>query len=105
MFATNPSLMVVYCHVVIFAETMDHRDLEKEEALEIIIRAGENPMEEDTLLFLNDNDGGMEEERDHHGSDDGRMEEEQDHDVSGDIEKGALTNAEFREVYIYIYIN
>ena len=82
---------------------MDHRDLEKEEALENIIRAGENPMEENALSFLNDNDGGMEEEGDHHGSDDGRMEEEQDHDGSGDMEKGALTIAESGEVYIYIY--
>src|SRR5215216_2192323 len=39
MFATYPSLMVVYCHVVIFAETMD-RDLEKEELLGDIIRDG-----------------------------------------------------------------
>ena len=39
MFTTNPSLMVVYCHVVIFAETMD-RDLEKEELLGDIIRIG-----------------------------------------------------------------
>ena len=105
MFATIHLSWFVFCHVVIFAETTDHRDLEKEEALEIIIRAGENPIEEDTLSFLNDNDGGMEEERDHHGSDDGRMEEEQDHDGFGDIEKGALTTiAESGEVYIYIHI-
>ena len=39
MLVTNPSLMFVYCHVVIFAETMD-RDLEKEELLGDIIRDG-----------------------------------------------------------------
>ena len=68
--------MVVYCHVVIFAETMDHRDLEKEEVLENIIRAGDNPMEEEALSFLNDNDGGIFEEEGYHDrSDDGRLEE------------------------------
>jgi hypothetical protein len=66
MFATNPSLMVVYCHVVIFAETMD-RDLEKEELLENIIRVGDGQMEEEALSFLNDNNG---EEGDYDGSDD-----------------------------------
>ena len=52
MFATNPSLMFVYCHVVIFAETMD-RDLEKEELLGDIIRDGGDI----TLSFLDDTDG------------------------------------------------
>jgi hypothetical protein len=33
--------MVVYCHVVIFTETMEHdRDLEQEEMLGAIIRDG-----------------------------------------------------------------
>jgi hypothetical protein len=96
--------MVVYCHVVIFAETMD-RDLEKEEALENIIRAGGDRVEEEALSFLNDNDGGIfEEEGDHDHSNDGRLEEEQDHDGSGDREKEDLTVAESGEVYIYILI-
>jgi hypothetical protein len=93
MFATNPSLMVVYCHVVIFAETMD-RDLEKEELLGDIICGGGDI----TLSFLNDTDG---EEGDHYGSGD-RVEEEGDHDGSGDpTEKGALTVSKSGEVYIY----
>ena len=109
MFATNPSLMVVYCHVVIFAETMD-RDLEKEELLGDIIRDGGDI----TLSFLNESDGQereddgsgdpMEEEGDHDGSGD-RMEEEGDHDGSGDrTEEGALTVAKSGEVYIHILI-
>jgi hypothetical protein len=57
MFATNPSLMVVYCHVVIFAETMEHdRDLEQEEALELIIHDGDDDI---TSHFLNDSGEGM----------------------------------------------
>ena len=51
LFAINPSLMFVYCHVVIFAETMD-RDLEQEELLGDIILQGGDP-----LSFLNDTDG------------------------------------------------
>ena len=104
MFATNPSLMVVYCHVVIFAETMD-RDLEKEELLGDIIRDGGDI----TLSFLNDTDGGereddgsgdrMEEEGDHDGSGD-RMEEGGDHEGSAGV--GALTVAKSGEVYIYL---
>ena len=114
--------MVVYCHAVIFAETMD-RDLEKEELLGDIIRDGGDI----TLLFLNDTDGlereddgsgdPMEEEGDHDGSGD-RMEEEGDHDGSGDrteeqgdhdgsgdrTEEGALTVAKSGEVYIHILI-
>jgi hypothetical protein len=102
MFATIHLSWFVYCHVAIFAETMDHRDLEKQEALQNIIRDGDNPMEEDALSFLNDNDGGIfEEEGDHDRSDDGRLAEEQDHDGSGDMEKGDLTVAESGEVYIY----
>ena len=89
MLATNPSLMFVYCHVVIFAETMD-RDLEQEELLGDIIRDGGDP-----LSFLNDTDGQegeddgsgnptMEDEGYHDGSGD-RMQEEGDHDdCSGD---------------------
>ena len=105
MFATNPSLMVVYCQVVIFAETMD-RDLEKEELLGDIIRDGGDP-----LSFLNDTDGlegeddgsgdtAMEEEGDHDGSGD-RMVEEGDHDhgSSDRTEEGALTLAKSGEVY------
>jgi hypothetical protein len=110
MFATNSSLMFVYCHVVTFAETMD-RDLEKEELLGDIIR-NEGDI---TLSFLNDTDGEegdhdgsgdpiMEEEGDHDGSGD-RMEEEGDHDGSGDrTEEGALTVAKSGEVYIHILI-
>ena len=56
MFATNPSPMFVYCHVVIFAETMD-RDLEKEELLGDIIGDGGDI----TLSFIKDTIG---EERD-----------------------------------------
>ena len=97
MFATNPSLMVVYCHVVIFAETMD-RDLEQEELLGDIIRDGGDDM---TLSFLNDTDG---QEREDDGSGD-PMEEEGDHDGSGDrTEEGALTVAKSGEVYIHILI-
>ena len=41
------------CHVVIFAETVDHRrDLEEEELLGDIIREGG-----DVLSYLNDTDG------------------------------------------------
>ena len=55
MFATNPSLMVVYCHLVIFAETMEHdRDLEQEEMLGDIIRDG---IDDSTSQFLNNSDG------------------------------------------------
>src|SRR5215216_5368726 len=83
MFATYPSLMVVYCHVVIFEETMD-RDLEKEELLGDIIRDGGDI----TLSFLNDTDG---DEREDDDSGD-RMEEEGDHDSSGDpMEEGGYT--------------
>ena len=105
MFATNPSLMFVYCHVVIFAETME-RDLEQEQLLgDIILSRG------DVLSFLNDTDGQegeddgsgnptMEEEGDHDSSGD-RMAEEGDHDDgSGDrTEEGAV--AKSGEVYIY----
>ena len=44
--------MFVYCHVVIFAETMVDRDLEQEELLGDIIRD-----ERDVLSYLNDPDG------------------------------------------------
>jgi hypothetical protein len=82
MFATNPSLMVVYCHVVIFAETMD-RDLEQEELLGDIIRDGSGDR--------------MEEGGDHDGSGD-RM-EEGGYDGSAGV--GALTVTKSGEVYIY----
>ena len=96
MFATNPSLMVVYCHVVIFAETMG-RDFKKEELLGDIIHDGGDI----TLSFLNDTDG---QEREDDGSGD-PMEEEGDHDGSGDrTEEGALTVAKSGEVYIHILI-
>ena len=55
MFATNISIChVLYnnCHVVIFAETMEHRDLEAEQVLGDIIAAGA-----DVLSYLNDSDG------------------------------------------------
>ena len=106
MFATNPSLMFVYCHVVIFAETME-RDLEQEQLLGDIILADADP-----LSFLNDTDGQeghndgsvnptMAEEGDHEGSGD-RMPEEGDHDDgSGDRTKEGVV-AKFIEVYILI---
>ena len=101
--------MFVYCHVVIFAETMDQRDLEQEQLLGEIILAGGDP-----LSFLNDTDGTegedhgsgdrtMEEEgHDHDGSGDRMPKEEGDHDDgSGDrIEEGAI--AKSGEVYILI---
>jgi hypothetical protein len=67
--------MFVYCHVVIFAETMD-RDLEQEELLGDIIRDGSDP-----LSFLNDTDG---QEGEDDGSGNPTMEEKGDHDGSGD---------------------
>src|SRR3989337_1021345 len=106
MFATNPSLMFVYCHVVIFAETME-RDLEQEQLLGDIILAGADP-----LSFLNDTDGQegeddgsgnptMEEEGDHDGSGDRMAEEGDQDDDSGDrTEEGAV--AKSGEVYILI---
>ena len=56
-----PSLMFVYCYVVIFAETME-RDLVKEQLLGDIILGGGDP-----LSFLNDTDG---QEGEDHGSGD-----------------------------------
>src|SRR3989337_16161 len=98
--------MFVYCHVVIFAETME-RDFEQEQLLGDIILGGGDP-----LSFLNDTDGQegedddsgdptMEEEGDHDGSGD-RLAEEGDHDNgSGDrTEEGAV--AKSGEVYILI---
>jgi len=83
--------MFVYCHVVIFAETMDQRDLEQEQLLGEIILAGGDP-----LSYLNDTDGT---EGEDHGSGDRTMEEEgHDHDGSGDrTEEGAV--AKSGEVY------
>ena len=82
MFATNPSLMVVYCHVVIFAETMEHdRDLEQEKALEEIIHEGDDDIM--TSQFLNDSGG------------EGREDD-------GSASVVALTVAKFGEVYILI---
>ena len=75
MFATNPSLMFVYCHVIIFAETME-RDVVKEQLLGDIIFGGGDP-----LSFINDTDG---QEGEDHGSGDRTMEEEGDDDGSGD---------------------
>src|SRR3990170_4215977 len=103
MFATNPSLMVV-----IFAETMDARDIETEELLGDIIHDGGDI----ALSFLNDidceeredDDSGyrMEEGGDHDGSGD-RMEEGGDHDGSGDHDSsGALIVATSGMVYILI---
>ena len=90
MFATNPSLMVVYCHVVIFVETMEHdRDLEQEEVLEEIIRDGDDDI---TSQFLNDPDGEGRE-------DDGSGGEGEDDGSAG---VGALTVAKSGEVYILI---
>ena len=78
------------CHVVIFAETMEHgRDEAAEEVLGDIILAGG-----DVMSYLNDNDG-LEEE---HGEEEAgygnrRMEEEtHDYDGSGDamlVQEGA----------------
>ena len=79
--------------VVIFAETMDHRDLEKEQLLGDIILAGGDP-----LSYLNDTDC---QEGEDDGSSDPTMEEEGDHDGSGDrTEEGAA--AKSGEVYILI---
>jgi hypothetical protein len=92
------SCLYINCHVVIFAETMDQRDLEQEQLLGEIILAGG-----DVLSFLNDTDGTMEEEgHDHDGSGDRMPEEEGDHDDgSGDrTEEGAV--AKSGEVYILI---
>ena len=103
------SCLYINCHVVIFAETMDQRDLEQEQLLGEIILAGR-----DVLSFLNDTDGlegeddgsgdrTMEEEgHDHDGSGDRMPEEEGDHDDgSGDrTEEGAV--AKSGEVYILI---
>ena len=91
MFATNPSLMVVYCHVVIFAKTMEHnRDSEQEEMLGDIIRDGGGDI---TLLFLNDTNGEGRQDEDSGdrmgGGDDGSVGDE------------ALTVAKPSEVYIY----
>ena len=66
--------MFVYCHVVIFAETME-RDLEQEQLLGDIVLGGGDP-----LSFLNDTDG---QEGEDDGSGDPTMEEEGDHDSSG----------------------
>ena len=98
--------MFVYCHVVIFAETME-RDLVKEQLLGDIILGGG-----DSFSFLNDTDGQegeddgsgdrtMEEEGDDDGSGDRMAEEEGDHDDgSGDrTEEGPV--AKSGEVYIY----
>jgi hypothetical protein len=81
--------MVVYCHVVIFAETMEHdRDLEQEEMLGDIIR---DEGDDITSQFLNNSDG---EGREDDGSGD-RMEGEDD----GSSGVGALTVAKSDEVY------
>ena len=98
--------MFLYCHVVIFAETMD-RDLEQDELLGDIIRNGGDP-----LSCINNTDGRegeddvsgdptMEEEGYHDSSGD-RMPEEGDHDDgSGDqTEEGGV--AKSGEVYILI---
>ena len=63
------SCLYINCHVVIFAETMDQRELEQEQLLGEIILAGGDAV----LSFLNDTDGTMEEEEGH------------DHDGSGDM--------------------
>ena len=102
------SCLYINCHVVIFAETINPRDLEQEQLLGDIIHDGR-----DILSYLNDTDGlegeddgsgdqTMEEEgHDHDGSGD-RMPEEGDHDDgSGDrTEEGAV--AKSGEVYILI---
>jgi hypothetical protein len=85
--------MFVYCHVVIFAETME-RDLVKEQLLGDIILGGGDP-----LSFLNDTDG---QEGDDDGSGDRMAEEEGDHDDgSGDRTEEAAV-AKSGEVYILI---
>ena len=65
--------MVVYFHVVIFSETMEHdRDLEQEEMLGDIIRDGGDDI---TSQFLNESDGDGREDDDSgdrmEGGDDG----------------------------------
>ena len=76
------------CHVVIFAETMEHgRDEAAEEVLGDIILA-----RADALSYLNDNDG-LEEQGEEAGCGDRRVEEERhDYDGSGDpmlVQEGA----------------
>ena len=67
------------CHVVIFAETMEHgRDEQAEEVSGDIILAGG-----DILSYLNDNDG-LEEQGEEAGYGDRRVEERHDYDGSGD---------------------
>ena len=84
--------MVVYCHVVIFAETMEYdRDLEQEEILGDIIRDGGDDI---TSQFLSDSDGEGREDDDY----DDRMEGGDD----GSAGIGALTIAKFGEVYTLI---
>jgi hypothetical protein len=106
-------VFVINCHVVIFAETMDPRDLAQEELLGDMIR---NNGPDVILAFLNDTDGLLEGEDDE-ASGDRRMEE----DVSGDrmlVEEGRDDHgsddrtteegsavAKSGEVYIYIYIH
>ena len=81
--------MLLFYHVVIFAETIEHdRDLEQEEMLGEIIRDGDDDI---TSQFLNDSDG---EGREDDGSGD-RMEGEDD--GSGGV--GALTVAKSGDVY------
>ena len=92
------SCLYINCHVIIFAETKDQKDLEQEQLLGKIILAGG-----DVLSFLNDTDGTMDAEgHDHDGSGDRIPEEEGDHDDgSGDrTEEGAV--AKSGEVYILI---
>ena len=106
MFPTNPSLMVVYCDVVIFVETMADRDLEKEQLLGDTIREG-GDIDLTCLSFLNEangeerEDGGSGEEEGDHDCSGDRTGDEGDHDGSGDrMEKGAITASKSSEVYI-----
>ena len=92
--------MVVYCHVVTFAETMEHdRDLEQEKVLEEMICNADIASE-----YLYDSDG---EGREHDGpdgegrEDDGSGGEREDDDSSGEGED-ALTVSKSGEVYILI---
>ena len=80
--------MVVYCHVVIFAETMEHgRDLDQEKVLEEMIRDGDD---DSASRYLNNSDGEGREDDDSGG------EGEDDGSAGG----GALTVSKSGEVYI-----
>ena len=84
--------MVVYCHVVTFAETMEYdRDIDQEKLLKEMIRYRDDDI---ASRYLNDSDGEGRE-------DDGSGGEEKD-DGSGGEGEDALTVSKSGEVYILI---